>query len=51
MQLAWVMMAIGSLWGLWALPSRVAWLPALVCVAAALWLWRLPTRRAGPPAG
>jgi uncharacterized membrane protein YbaN (DUF454 family) len=50
-QLAWVMMAIGSFWGLWALPARVAWLPALVCAATALWLWRLPTRRAGPPAG
>jgi uncharacterized membrane protein YbaN (DUF454 family) len=49
-QLAWVMMAIGSVWAAWSLPAPVAWLPALVCAATALWLWRLPTRRAGAPA-
>ncbi|HSW24211.1 MAG TPA: YbaN family protein [Burkholderiaceae bacterium] len=50
-QLAWLMMAITCLWSAVALPARVAWLPLLVCAATALWLWRLPTRRAGPPAG
>jgi len=43
-QLATVMMALGSLWAAFALPARVAWLPAVVCTAVAVWLWRLPTR-------
>ena len=42
-QLAWTMMAGGSLWAAWVLPARWAWLPALSCAAVALWLWRLPT--------
>jgi hypothetical protein len=44
-QFATVMMAAGSLWAAFMLPARVAWLPALVCTAVAVWLWRLPTRR------
>ena len=43
-QLATVMMALGSVWAAFTLPARVAWLPALVCTAVAVWLWRLPTR-------
>ena len=43
-QLATVMMALGSLWAAFTLPARVAWLPAVVCTAVAVWLWRLPTR-------
>jgi len=50
-QLAWVMMTFASAASAWSLPPRVAWLPVLVCVAAALWLWWLPTRRAGQRAG
>ncbi|HSW26641.1 MAG TPA: YbaN family protein [Burkholderiaceae bacterium] len=50
-QLAWLMMATACLWSAVTLPARVAWLPLLVCAATALLLWRLPTRRAGPPAG
>jgi uncharacterized membrane protein YbaN (DUF454 family) len=46
-QLAWTMMAAGSLWAAWVLPARWAWLPALSCAAVALWLWRLPTSGAG----
>ena len=42
-QLAWAMMAAGSLWAAWVLPARWAWLPALCCTAVALWMWRLPT--------
>ena len=42
-QLAWAMMAAGSLWAAWVLPARWAWLPALCCAAVALWMWRLPT--------
>ena len=49
-QLAWLMMALGSAWAAFTLPDRVAWLPALVCAVVAAWLWRLPTRRAAPPA-
>ncbi|MEO8299296.1 MAG: YbaN family protein [Burkholderiales bacterium] len=45
-QLASVMMALGSLSAWLALP-RLRWLPALCCVAVAVWLWRLPTRGAG----
>ena len=43
-QLATVMMALGSLWAAFTLPARVAWLPAVICTAVAVWLWRLPTR-------
>jgi len=43
-QLATVMMALGSVWAALTLPARVAWLPAVVCTAVAVWLWRLPTR-------
>ena len=42
-QLATLMMAIGSAWAWWAMPTRLCWLPALLCAATALWLWRLPT--------
>jgi uncharacterized membrane protein YbaN (DUF454 family) len=44
-QFATLMMAAGSLWAAFMLPARVAWLPAAVCIAVAVWLWRLPTRR------
>ena len=42
-QLATLMMIIGSAWGAWAMPPRIAWLPALMCTVVAVWLWRLPT--------
>jgi uncharacterized protein len=45
-QFATVMMAAGSLWAAFTLPARLAWLPAAVCLVVAVWLWRLPTRRA-----
>jgi len=47
-QLAWAMMAVGSVWAAVVLPPRWAWLPALCCAAVALWMWRLPTRPAAP---
>jgi len=47
-QFATAMMALGSAVAALTLPARVAWLPALVCVVVAVWLWRLPTS-AGPP--
>jgi uncharacterized membrane protein YbaN (DUF454 family) len=53
-QLAIVMMAI-SCTGTWLLVPmqvdwlgmdfRVAWIPTVLCTAAAVWLWRLPTRK------
>jgi uncharacterized protein len=43
-QFASVTMVLGSLWGAFALPPQVAWLPAAICAATAVWLWRLPTR-------
>ncbi len=42
-QLATLMMALGSAWAWWVLPPRFGWLPALVCVAVAVWMWSLPT--------
>jgi len=49
-QLATTMMAIGSAWAWWVMPSRFGWLPALVCAAVAAWMWSLPTavRRSSP---
>jgi uncharacterized membrane protein YbaN (DUF454 family) len=44
-QLATAMMAI-SCTGTWFVaPARYAWIPAVLCAAAAIWLWRLPTRK------
>ncbi len=48
-QLAWTMMAIGSIWAAFVLPARWAWVPASCCAAVAFWMWRLPTRPADPP--
>ena len=48
-QLAWTMMAIGSIWAAYVLPARWAWVPASCCAAVAFWMWRLPTRPADPP--
>jgi uncharacterized protein len=45
-QFATLMMAIGSAWGAFMLPLRLAWLPAACCLVVGTWLWRLPTRRA-----
>jgi uncharacterized membrane protein YbaN (DUF454 family) len=42
-QVAIVMMALGSAWAWWLMPAHVRWLPALMCAALALWMWRLPT--------
>jgi uncharacterized protein len=42
-QLAVAMMALGSAWAWWLMPPRIGWLPALLCAAVALWMWRLPT--------
>lgn len=43
-QFATVMMVLGSAWAALTLPSPLGWLPAAVCTATAVWLWRLPTR-------
>lgn len=45
-QLAWVMMALGSSWSWWVMPSPWRWLPPLICLAVATWMWRLPTAEA-----
>ena len=47
-QIATAMMALGSAVAAVTLPGLAAWVPALVCVVAAVWLWRLPTST-GPP--
>ena len=41
-QFAWVMMALGCAWAWWVMPEPWRWLPALVCLAVAAWLWQLP---------
>ncbi|WP_298825822.1 YbaN family protein [uncultured Piscinibacter sp.] len=41
-QLAWAMMAAGSAWAWWVMPEPWRWLPTLVCLAVAAWLWQLP---------
>jgi uncharacterized protein len=47
-QLAWGMMAFGSAWAWWVMPARWGWLPAAVCTAVGLWMYRLPTREELP---
>ncbi len=42
-QLATVMMTISSAVSAWLLTGVIAWLPALVCAAVAIWMWSLPT--------
>ncbi len=42
-QLAWATMVLGSAWAWWAMPPRIGWLPALMCVIVGTWMWRLPT--------
>lgn len=43
-QLAWTMMALGSAWAWWVMPAHLGWLPAAICAAVGLWMWRLPDR-------
>jgi hypothetical protein len=44
-QFATLSMAGGCAIAWWLLPPSIQWLPALICTVAAIWLWRLPTRR------
>ncbi|PXW96670.1 hypothetical protein C7444_106192 [Sphaerotilus hippei] len=44
-QLAIVMMAVSCVAAALVM-TRLRWLPALVCLGVACWLWRLPTREA-----
>lgn len=48
-QLAWTMMAGGSAWSAWVLPWPWKPLPALVCAAVGVWMYRLPTAAPGRP--
>ncbi len=48
-QLALLMMSLGSAWALWVMPPRLGWMPAVVCAAVALWMWRQPSQ--APPHG
>ena len=47
-QLATAMMAISSVGSWWLLPPQMGWIPAVCCIAVAMWMWRLPTRDAEP---
>jgi len=42
-QVAIAMMAGGSAFAWWLLPSPWYWMPAAGCTVVAVWLWRLPT--------
>ncbi len=42
-QLATFMMSLGSVWA-WTVLPRIGWLPALVCVLVAAWMWHQPSR-------
>lgn len=42
-QLATLMMAASCLGTWWVLQSPWRWAPAVVCLAVAVWLWRLPS--------
>jgi uncharacterized membrane protein YbaN (DUF454 family) len=44
-QFAVVSMAGGCAIAWWLLPTPWGWLPIVLCTIAAVWLWRLPTRR------
>lgn len=43
-QLATLMMGLGSAWAWSAMPPRIGWLPALLCLLVAAWMWRQPSR-------
>lgn len=45
-QWAWATMTASSAWA-WFVMPKWPWLPAVVCGAVAVWLWRLPTLRPG----
>ena len=46
-KLAMLMMAVSSV-GAWLLmPHPWRWVPGLVCIGVALWMWRLPSSRPG----
>lgn len=42
--LAWVMMSIGAVWALWTVPDPWRWAPALISLAVAIWMARLPSQ-------
>jgi hypothetical protein len=50
-RLATLMMALGSAWAWWVMPSPIAWLPAVLCTAVAAWMWSLPTAAPRKPPG
>ena len=43
-QVAWMMMAISSVWAWWAMPPFLRWLPGLICLAVGIWMYRLPSQ-------
>lgn len=45
-QLATAMMAVSSVGSWWLLPPHLGWIPGVCCTGVAIWLWRLPTRKA-----
>lgn len=38
------MLVLGASWGAWMLPSRSAWIPPLVCLLVAVYIWSRPSR-------
>ena len=37
------MLLVAASWGAWMLPSRSAWLPPLICLLVAIYLWSRPS--------
>lgn len=48
--LAWAMMTLGAAWSAWVLPGWWKAVPAALCLAVGVWMYRLPTREDAPPA-
>jgi hypothetical protein len=42
------MLLLGSVWGWWAMPASIRWIPALTCAAVALWMSRQPSAAPNP---
>lgn len=41
-----IAMAFSCLWAAWVLPASTGWIPAVICLLVAAYLWSRPTRKA-----
>jgi len=47
-QFAYPMMLLGSVWGWYAMPPPIRWIPALTCAVVAVWMSRQPSAVPNP---